>query len=80
MKAFQTVEPDSGCTSIVYHESASKARYATYRAAGFAGWTPRLIDIVVRRCPDMDAARLWGDSKPEQGRCYAREAFAKELS
>jgi len=75
MKAFQVDDPATGITSIVYHQTAGKARYATYKSASSAGWDVVLIDMAVRRRPDLDGAVVFDDGKPEEARCYAPDAL-----
>jgi hypothetical protein len=54
LRAFRTVA--CGITTCVFAESHSKARYVTYQSARSAGFDVRLINIIVRRWPEMDAA------------------------
>jgi len=73
-KAFQTTA--CGVTSIVFHESAGKARYATYLCATDAGYRVAIPQITVRRRPDLDGAMTRYGGIPVTGKCICCDDFA----
>lgn len=69
MKAFETSA--MGITSIVFHENAGKARYTTLYTAHDAGYdSVKMIDIKVRRRPELDEALTFDGKRPEWRKCY----------
>ncbi len=75
-KAFQTTA--CGVTSIVFHETAGKARYATYLCATDAGYRVEIPEITVRRRADLDGAMTRYGGIPVTGECLCPDDFAND--
>ena len=76
IRAFEMVALD--ITSIVFAESAGKARAATVRTANDVGFTVTFPDVVVRRAPDFDCALMSGGGTPLTETCYVSELLVLE--
>ena len=59
-----------GVRSIVFEETAGKARYATYLTAKDAGYEPNLIDVKVTRAKAYDVQRTVRGTIPTVGFCH----------
>jgi len=79
IRAFKTKA--IGTTSIVFAESAGKARTATVRSANDAGYKISYPDVTVHRSPEFDC-RKWKDGGNilPPNCCYKPEDLMKEVS
>jgi len=75
IRAFRT--DAIGVTSIVFADSASKARYDTYLCAKDAGYSLRFSDITVLRAPEYDNRRTFDGSIPTGRMCHNPETLKK---
>lgn len=75
LKAFRTVVGD--IISIVYADTASQARYDTYRASTEAGYPIEFRSITVLRAYEFDADPLPAGLRPRS--CYCPETARKTL-
>lgn len=67
MKAYRT--KFYGITSIVFAETAARARSATYRSARDAGYDgKRYFDVTSSRAPEFDCRRTLDDCIPVSNR------------
>ena len=78
MKAFETVTVPMGIVSIVFAETASKARYTTYLSANDAGYKITFPDITVRRASQYDCRRTTDGNIPAGRMCHRAEFLATE--
>src|SRR5688500_15275839 len=70
-----------GISSIVFAETAGKARATTVRAANDAGYGASFRDVKVRRAPDYDGAVEAGFGLPPRVRhCYVPSYLRTTLS
>ena len=76
MKAFAARISMHGTASIVFEDTAGKARYATYLSANDAGFDCKIVDITVHRAKQFDGA-MDGNKEPEPGKCYGAEYLTK---
>lgn len=67
-----------GVVSIVFAESASKARYSTYLSATNAGYFLSLLLPKVRRSPEYDQRKTLKGSIPREGICIQPERLLRE--
>ena len=76
IRAFKTKA--IGTTSIVFSETASKARYATFRGANGAGYKITFADIKVNRSPEYDCRMMKGRlQEPSENICFKPEDLNK---
>lgn len=73
MKAFAWHDKNVNVSGIVFHETASKARYSVYLSARGVGYLTEFPDIKIKRAPDFDKATSGTGKAPEIGRCYQKQ-------